>query len=197
MAVNEKGRLAPGAALGLVVAMTIAAASCGGPQEAAQQPAEDSVAAEQTSSVDACALLSDAEVHAFAPSLGAGHAGSVHMANVSTCQWDKADGVPALMLQVAPADPSGLRAGLEAGLAPSGYSIEDVPGLGDSAAVAIQQADPASGIDAAVAMLVVNVGDRQLGLSPAGLAIRGTDDPAFHGLEQAAAAAVRQLKAGG
>ena len=130
-------------------------------------------------------------------SLGPGRPSSVQIPNVSTCHWDKPSGMPALMLQISPADPSGLKAGLENGPATSGYRIEDVQGLDDSAAVAIQEADPASGITPMVALLEVKVGDRQLGLSPSGLGIRSTDDPAFHTLVQTAAAAIRRMKAGG
>ncbi len=116
--------------------------------------------------VDACGLLSDAEVHALAPDLSAGHKGKVTVANTSICEWDDAHHVPGFILQVSPADPSGVKKELEEGFANMGYDVRDVAGLGDEAAVAVQRADPARGIEAGVAGLVLRVGKRQLALSP-------------------------------
>jgi len=144
--------------------------------------------------VDACGLLSNAEIHALAPGLSAGHKGKVIVANTSVCEWDDAHHVPGLILQVSPADPSGVKKGLEEGFANMGYDIRDVTGLGDEAAVAIQRADPAHGIETVVAELVLRVGKYQLLLSPTYLNIApATAD--FKHLKTLAARAAARLRA--
>jgi len=131
--------------------------------------------------VDACGLLSDAEVHALAPELSAGYGEKMivkdkmaafvkvkaNVANAPFCVWDDAHHVEGLMLQVGPADPSGVKKGLEEGFpANMGYDVRDVTGLGDEAAVVIQRADPAHGLKVEVAGLALRVGKRELLLSP-------------------------------
>lgn len=144
--------------------------------------------------VDACALLTGAEVHAFAPGLSAGHPSKTQRPNVSTCQWDNAHGLPALMLDVVPAGTSSLKESLKEGMGPMGYSVADVPGLGDEAAIAVQQANPKYNTQAGVAILAVRVGKRVIQLSPAGLTIPGPGSAGFQAFEKAAAAAVNRLK---
>ncbi|MEJ2185612.1 MAG: hypothetical protein P8Z36_06695 [Gemmatimonadota bacterium] len=144
--------------------------------------------------VDACSLLSAADVHAFAPGLGAGHPGKTQRANVSTCQWDNAHGIPVLMLEVVPAGASSLKESLEEGMGPMGYSVVDVPDLGDEAAVAVQQANPTYNIQPGVAILTVRVGKQVLQLSPAGLNIQGPGSAGFQAFKKAAATAAKRLK---
>lgn len=144
--------------------------------------------------VDACALLTGAEVHALAPDLSAGHPSKTQRPNVSTCQWDNAHGIPALMLEVVPAGASSLKESLQEGMGPMGYTIAAVAGLGDEAAVAVQQANPTYHIEAGVAILAVRVGKRVIQLSPAGLNIPGPGSGSFQALKKAAAAAVARLK---
>ncbi len=144
--------------------------------------------------VDACSLLTDAEVHAFAPGLSAGHPGKMQRPGVSTCQWDNAHGIPALMLEVVPAGESSVKETLEEGMGPMGYTVTDVPGLGDEAAVAVQQANPKYNIEAGVAILAVRVGKQVLQLSPAGLSIPGPGADGFNAFEKAAATAAQRLK---
>lgn len=149
--------------------------------------------------VDACALVSAAMVAQLSPELGAaGHPSSVtHSSNVSTCVWDdRAHHLAALMLTVAPADPSGVAKGLTKGFANMGYHIVSVTGLGDEAAAAIQTADPEHGLAAGVAVLAVRVGRRQLGFSPMQLVISGPGTPAFKRLKRLAAETVARLGAG-
>lgn len=143
---------------------------------------------------DACSLLTDSEVHAFAPGLSAGHPGKMQRPGVSTCQWDNAHGIPALMLEVVPAGESSVKESLEHGMGPMGYTVTDVPGLGDEAAVAVQQANPKFNIQAGVAILAVRVGKRLLQLSPAGLSIPGPGADGFNAFEKAAATAAERLK---
>lgn len=146
---------------------------------------------------NACALLTDAEVHEFAPKVGKGHPGHMGLPNISTCNWDNSHGIPALILTVSPADPSGVKAGLKSQLAPTGYTIVGVPALGDEAAAAVQQANPKYGIKPAVAILAVRVGHRQVSLSPTGITIVGPKSPGFRWLVHAAGLAAKRLGAAG
>ena len=116
---------------------------------------------------DACSLLSNADVHVLAPSLAKGRPGKVKIKNVSTCEWPDAHGIPALMVQVNVAPPHSLRKDLASGIAAmGGYDIKNVSGLGDEAAMAVQQANPKYGLKAGIAILSVRVGKRVVSLSP-------------------------------
>ncbi len=150
--------------------------------------------AQTAATVDACSLLSDAEVHVLSPGLSAGHTGKVIVANTSTCEWDNAHHLPALTLQVSPADPSGVKKELDEGFANMGYDVLDVAGLGNEAAVAVQRADPAHGIEAAVAELALRVGKHQLILSPIQLHITTTAGADFERLKTVAAQAAERLR---
>jgi len=163
----------------------LALAACGGPSGPAQT----------TASVDACSLLSDAEVRAVAPDVGSGHAGSVRIPGASVCQWDDAKHLPALTLQVTAAAPSDVKKGLEDAFANMGDDVISVAGLGDQAAVAVQRADPGHSIEAGVAVLAVRVGERELALSPMRLNITTINSADFEHLKQAAAQAVARLRA--
>ncbi len=154
-------------------------------------------AAQAPGGMQACTLLTDAEVHAFAPKVGRGHPGHMGSPSIATCVWDNAHGIPALILEVSPADPAGVRASLQNQMAPTGYTIVGVPALGDDAAAAIQRANPKYGITAAVALLTVRVGHRQVSLSPTGIRIPGTKSAGFRWLVQAAGLAVQRLGASG
>jgi hypothetical protein len=142
---------------------------------------------------DACNLLNNAEVHSLAPSLGEARPGTVKIKNVSSCEWPDAHGMPGLMLQVAPAPSHSLRDDLASGIAAmGGYDIENVPGVGDEAAMAVQQANPQYGLKAGVAILSVRVGKRVVSLSPVRVVVKpGTAK--FAGLKQLAAKAASQL----
>ena len=145
---------------------------------------------------NACALVSAVTLAKLSPNLSAGHESAVpHPANVSTCVWDdRAHHLPALMLTVAPADPGGVAKGLAQGFANMGYRIVTVKGLGDEAAAAVQTADPKHGLAAAVAVLAVRVGKRQLGFSPMRLTITGPGTPAFQHLKRLATETIAHLK---
>jgi hypothetical protein len=107
---------------------------------------------------DPCSLLRDSEVAGLDPSLGPGETKTV--AGSRLCVWHDAKGITAVTLLVAPAPQGGPKVALRDALAPSGYTIDDVPGLGDSAAVAVQQADASIGTKEAVAEIVAQTGDR-------------------------------------
>jgi len=170
----------------VAAACGVGLAACGGSGNGPAQAIE---------AVDACSLLSDAEVRAVAPDVGPGHAGSVQIPGASVCQWDDIKHLPALTLQVTAADPSDVKKGLEHAFANMGYDVISVAGLGDQAAVAVQRADPGHGIEAGVAVLAVRVGKRELALSPMRLNITTVDSTDFEHLKQAAAQAVARLRA--
>lgn len=68
----------------------------------------------------------------------------------------------------------------------SGYRIEEVPGLGDEAAIAIQQVTPKYGIKAAIVALNIIKGKKALNFSFMGLAML-PGDPEFEQLRLLAA----------
>lgn len=171
----------------IVAACSLLLAACGsGDQQTAQK---------KLSPVDACALVTVDEVHALAPDVSPGHPSATKIPNVYTCQWDDSRHLPQLMLQVTLPDPAGVKQGLESGMANMGYTITSVSGLGDEAAVAVQQANPKFHTKAGVAILSIRVGNRQLAFSPVGLDITGTGTAAFTQLKTLAGQAVKRLKA--
>ncbi len=107
---------------------------------------------------DPCSLLRDSEVAGLDSSLGSGETKTV--AGSRLCVWHDAKGITAVTLLVASAPQGGPKVALQNALAPTGYTIDDVPGLGDSAAVAVQQADASIGTKEAVAEIVAQTGDR-------------------------------------
>lgn len=157
---------------------------------------DQNTAQKKLPAVDACALVTLDEVHALAPAVGPGHPSATKIPNVYTCQWDNSRHLPQLMLQVTLPDPAGVKQGLEAGMGNMGYTISAVAGVGDEAAVAVQQANPKYHTKAGVAILSVRVGRRQLAFSPVGLDITGTDTAAFNRLKTLANQAATRLKAG-
>lgn len=126
---------------------------------------------------NACSLLSTADVHSLAPSLVKGRPGKVKFKNVSTCEWPDAHGIPGLMVQVNVAPPHSLRKDLASGIAAmGGYDIMSISGLGDEAAMAVQQANPKYGLKVGIAILSVRVGKRVVSLSPMRINIKpGTE----------------------
>jgi hypothetical protein len=144
--------------------------------------------------VDACALVTHAMIAAYASGLGKGEPGKIpKQSSVSTCIWADAHHIPGLILNVGPADPSGVVKGLEGELAKMGYRVVAVSGLGDEAAVAIQQADPKLPTKTGIAVLSVRVGKRQFAYSPLRPEIPGTGSPVFERLRQLSAATVKRL----
>ncbi|MGA7801352.1 MAG: hypothetical protein WCC36_11130 [Gammaproteobacteria bacterium] len=141
---------------------------------------------------DACSLLSNADIHSLAPSLGKGRPGSVKIANVSTCGWPDAHGIAALTLQVAPAPSHSLHDDLASAFGAMGYDIQSVSGLGDEAVVAVQQADPKYGLQAGVAILSVRVGKRVVSLSPARIDVK-PGSARYQRLKELAAKAAGEL----
>ena len=140
---------------------------------------------------DPCSLLTDEDVGALAPQIH--HQKLETVAGTATiCEWPNDRGIPVVQLQVTAANPSGPAAELKSNLGPSGYQVIDVPGVGDRAAAAVQQADPSKGLTARVASLLVQAGRYDIGLSTPGLEIV-PGSPKFAALKQAAILAVERL----
>ena len=148
-----------------------------------------------TAKVDACALVTASMVAKYATGLGKGHLGKVpRQSPVSSCIWSDAHHIPGLILTIAPSDPSGVAKGLEQGMAAMGYKVVTISGLGDEAAVAIQQADPKLHTKTGIATLAVRVGKRQIGYSPMRPPISGTGTPTFKRLKELAAETAERLR---
>lgn len=147
--------------------------------------------------VDACALVPDSMLAKYAPHVGKGHPGAIPKGSpVSTCVWSDARHIPELILTVGPRDPSGVAKGLQQGMGNMGYKIVPLSGLGDEAAVAIQQANPKLHTKTAIAELAVRVGKRQFSYSPIRPMISGTASPAFGRLKDLAADTANRLQQG-
>ena len=172
-----------------ILVLGLSLAACG------KNDSSEKSASAPAAKVDACALVTAAMVAKYAPGLGKAHPGKVpQQSPVSSCIWSDADHLPALILTVAPSDPSGVAKGLEQGMGPMGYKVVSVSGLGDEAAVAIQQADPKLHTKTGIATLAVRVGKRQIGYSPMRPAISGTGAPAFKRLKELAAETAKRLR---
>lgn len=121
----------------------------------------------ETKQADVCGLLTQAEVDSlFGKPAGAGRP-DFAVPHVQGCVWP-AKGAPSLILQVLPA-PANVHSSIDPG---KGYRVIDLEGLGDQAAVAIQQANPQYGIAAGVAILGLAKGGCMVALSPVRLGIQ-------------------------
>ncbi len=112
--------------------------------------------------IDPCTLAAPERIYAAFPELKTMEKQVV--GSTATCNFlDKYD-IPALIITVGKSGKAG--AEKELSFFGSGYSIKDVPGLGDDAAIAIQQANPAFGLKEGIAALVVIKGQTSLTISP-------------------------------
>ncbi len=137
--------------------------------------------------VDVCSLLTQAEVDSlFGKPVGAGKP-DLAVPHVQGCIWP-ATGIPSFILQVLPA-PASVHSSIDPG---KGYQVIDLEGLGDQAAVAIQQANPQYGTAAGVAILGLAKGDYMMTLSPVRLGIQ-EGSPQFELLKKLANNAAQKL----
>lgn len=123
--------------------------------------------ADSSAAIDPCALMAGEKVLTAFPALVKMERRTV--GPIAVCNFLDRFGIPALMVTVGQAGPGSARAALA--LLGDGYAIEDLPGLGDEAAVAVQQANPRFGLKEGVAMLHVKKGQRFLELAPVRLEI--------------------------
>jgi hypothetical protein len=136
---------------------------------------------------DVCSLLTQAEVDSlFGKSVGAGKS-DLAVPHVQGCIWP-ATGIPSFILQVLPA-PASVHSSIDPG---KGYQVIDLEGLGDQAAVAIQQANPQYGTTEGVAILGLAKGDYMITLSPVRLGIQ-EGSPPFELLKKLANNAAQKL----
>lgn len=143
--------------------------------------------ASEIKQVDVCGLLTQIEVDSlFGKPVGAGKPDSA-VSHVQGCIWP-ATGIPSFMLQVLPA-PASVHSSIDPG---KGYQVIDIEGLGDQAAVAIQQANPQYGTAAGVAILGLAKGDSMMTLSPVRLGIQ-EGSPQFELLKKLANNAAQKL----
>ncbi|MGA8262707.1 MAG: hypothetical protein WB783_21090 [Arenicellales bacterium] len=180
-----------GLVLAVLAVSAMGVSGCGGKDEKA--------AKEASKAVDACTLVTPAEIHGLSPRLGSGHHSKMKIPNksVSICDFDDDKHIPALILTVTPAPSGGVKADLEQQLGGFGYAMSSVSGLGDEAAAAVQQPDPSKGIKAGLAFLASRAGQWEVTLSPVRLDIPDSSGAAFSRLKTVAAAAVTRLRAAG
>lgn len=188
MHLRNKGRR--GLVLAVLAVAAIGVSACGG---------KDEKAAKEAKAVDACTLVTTAEIHGLAAQLGSGQHSKAKIPNksVSICDFDDDKHIPALILTVTPAPSGGVKADLEQQLGGFGYAISSVSGLGDEAAAAVQQSDPSKGIKAGLAFLASRAGQWEVTLSPVRLDIPDSSGAAFSRLKTVAAAAVTRLRGAG
>lgn len=116
--------------------------------------------AQKTEDIDPCSLIAAEKVFAAFPLLLKAEKQPVGPGTV--CNYlDKFD-IPALIVSVSEAGP---HARDTLSLLDPGYLIEEVPDLGEDAAVAIQQENPAFGLKKGIAVLHINKDGVSLNLS--------------------------------
>lgn len=112
--------------------------------------------------IDPCALIAPKQIYASFPELKTMQKQSSGNANV--CNFLDKYEIPALIISLTKAGKTSAEKSLS--ILGSGYSIKNVPDLGDDAAVSIQQANPKFGLKEGIAMLYVKKGTVSLTLSP-------------------------------
>ncbi len=110
--------------------------------------------------IDPCSLIASEKVFAAFPVLQKVEKQKVGPTTV--CNYLDKIGIPALIVSVSQAA-AHVRDSLS--LLDPGYVIEDVPGLGEEAAIAIQQANPKFGLKEGVAAMHIKKGKLSLNLS--------------------------------
>ncbi len=119
-----------------------------------------------------CSLIAPEKVYAAFPTLKTMQQQSI--GPNTTCNYlDKYD-IPALIIFTGKAGTTSARDTLS--MLGSGYTIEDVSGLGDEAAIAIQKAKPEYGLEEGIAQLHVKQGKTFLSLSPVRIKASSIDE---------------------
>lgn len=123
--------------------------------------------------INPCDLIAAEKVYTAFPSIQ--KAEKTKSGPLTMCSYLNKHGLPTLITSVTKA-PSQVFDSLS--VLGSKYTIEEVVGLGDQAAMAIQQATPKYGIKAAIAALHIIKGKKALNFSFIGLTML-PDDPKF------------------
>lgn len=118
------------------------------------------VCSQKQKSVEPCGLIAAEKLFAIFPTLQKAEEQSVGSQTV--CSYLDTMGIPALVISISKAGKSVSKTLAMLG---SGYVIEDVSGLGDEAAIAIQQANPKFGLKEGIAALHIKKGKRSLNFS--------------------------------
>jgi len=145
------------------------------------------VGGQKQSSTDPCSLTSAESLAAIFPTLQ--QAEKQLVGQQSVCNYLDKMGIPALVISVSQA-PADVRKTLS--MLGSGYLIEDVDGLGDQAAMAIQQANPKYGLKEGIAALHVKKGKSSLNFSFFRINLMPAD-PQFEELKLLAAKMVENM----
>jgi len=147
----------------------------------------EGICSQNKNNVDPCSLIATEKLSAVFPTLLKAEKQSVGPETV--CNYlDKMD-IPALIISVTKAGSSVHRSLSMLG---SGYVIEDISGLGDEAAIAIQQANPKFGLKEGIAAMHIKKGDRSLTFSFFRINLM-PDEPAFDKIKVLAAEMIGKL----
>jgi hypothetical protein len=111
---------------------------------------------------DPCNLIAPEKVYATFPGLKAMKKQTVGPS--TTCNYLDKYNIPALIIFTGKAGATSAQDALS--MLGSGYTIQNVSGIGDEAAIAIQQANPQFGLEERIAQLHVKKGKIFLSLSP-------------------------------
>lgn len=137
--------------------------------------------------IDPCGLIAAEKVLSAFPELQ--RAEKQRIGPSTVCNYlDKFD-IPALIVSVSQA---GAHARDTLTLLDSGYEIQEIPGLGDDAAIAIQKANPTFGLKEGVAALHIKKDQLSLNWSFTRLTIQA-EDPAFDSVKELATAMLSNL----
>lgn len=124
--------------------------------------------------IDPCSLIAAEKLFLTFPALTKAKKETVGQSSV--CNYLDKFGIPALVLSVTQA---GTHARDTLSTLGSGYVIEDITGLGDEAAIAIQQANPTFGLQEGIAALHMIKGNISFNLSFFRINIR-SNEPKFN-----------------
>jgi hypothetical protein len=131
--------------------------------------------------IDPCSLIAAEKLFLIFPALTKAEKQTVGQASV--CNYlDKSD-IPALIISVTKA---GTHARDTLSMLDSGYVIEEITGLGDEAAIAIQQANPTFGLKESIAALHIKKENISFNFSFFRISIQ-SNDVKFEGVKALAA----------
>lgn len=142
---------------------------------------------QKTEEIDPCSLIVTGKLISIFPVLQKAEKQTVGPNTV--CNYLDKFGIPALIISVSQAGP---HARDTLSILGPGYVIEEIAGLGDEAAVAIQQANPKFGLQEGVAALHIKKGDISLNLSFPRINIQ-VNDPKFEQVKILAAEMLDKL----
>lgn len=145
------------------------------------------ICSQNLKSVDPCGLATAEQLAAIFPTLLKAETQSVGKETV--CNYLDKMGIPALVISVTKTG-TGVHETLS--VLGSGYVIEDIPRLGDEAAIAVQEANPQFGLQEGIAALHVKKGNRSLNFSFFRINLKA-DDREFDKIMRLAAEMIEKL----